>query len=50
VLKNHQSFTNKYYRRYSKNLALGEKSDSYTLRVATKDIFPMKVWIFKYQN
>ena len=50
LLKNHQAFTNKYYRRYSKNLALSEERDSYTLRVATKDIFPMKVWIFKYQN
>ena len=48
--QNHLTFTNKYYRRYSKNLALGEKDNSYTLRLATKDIFPMKVWIFKFQN
>lgn len=48
--KNHLTFTNKYYRRYSKNLTLDEKDNSYTLRLATKDIFPMKVWIFKFQN
>lgn len=48
--KSHLTFTNKYYRRYSKNLTLDEKDNSYTLRLATKDIFPMKVWIFKFQN
>jgi len=46
----HGYVQNKYYRRYTKNLTISDNQDSYKLRIATKDIFPMKIWIFKFQN
>ena len=46
----HKHEQNKYYRRYTKNLLLTDSQDSYNLRIVTKDVFPMKIWIFKFQN
>jgi hypothetical protein len=47
---NHINFQNTYYRRYAKNSALNDNQDFYKLRLQSKDIFPMKMWIFKFQN
>jgi hypothetical protein len=47
---NHSYVQNKYYRRYTKNLSVAENQDSYNLRIVTKDVFPMKIWIFKFHN
>ena len=51
LIKNFRTqITTKYYRSYSKKVSRDGERSKYKVRNAIKDIFPMKIWIFKFSN
>jgi len=47
---NHLTSIQKYYRWYGKKISLDGEKSKYKVRNMVKDIFPMKIWIFKFSN
>lgn len=46
----HVNFSNKYFRTYAHKIYWDETPDSYKTRTRTRDIYPLKTWIFKCHN